>query len=134
MRAANIIRQNITPDEDCRFAPLLYEISDDRLINLYFQTLDWCMEKGFPTEKILKKIGKIKGVYYKNDINLTNPKKAAIFNCKGTIELTGFTVAQIFVRDSEVKITVNDYAIAIVYAVNSEIEKIVNDNGKIFKI
>lgn len=134
MIKSKIIHKNIKPDKDCRFIPLLENISDDRLIGLYFQTLDWCMERQFPTDKVLQKIGKVKGVYFDENVRINNENKIAIFNCVGEVNVDGFTVSELFVRDSEITINANDNSIVILFSVNSKIKTNVGVNAKIMKI
>lgn len=129
-RTSNRIRRIIKPERDCRFAQNLKEVNDLTLIDLYFKTLDWCMERNFPTDDHLKKM-KAPNFYYNTEVNLLNPKRVAIFQSKGSVEIDGFGVTQVFVRDSDIEIITKDYALCYVYSINSKVDVISKGKSKV---
>ena len=92
------------------------------MIEMYLAGIDFCLANDYPSNDFIRRYFKgdmeSHGVFLDDSVDLTNPKKCvALGNTKGNIEVNGYSVSEIFVKnDSELSIVAKDDAFVMVDA------------------
>lgn len=87
------------------------------LIDKYLHGIDFCIDKGYPTNTFIKEnfdrdILHKNNIFVDEDVQKRNMSHTAVLNgsCKGTLLFDGFSICDLYVRhDSEVTIDCSQY-------------------------
>ena len=91
--------------------------NQQELIDKYLHGIDFCIDKGYPTNAFIKEhfdkeILHRNNIFVDEDVQKRNMNHTAVLNgsCKGTLLFDGFSICDLYVRhDSEVTIDCSQY-------------------------
>lgn len=116
---------------------LLESKNVDDLIQCFFDRIDYCLSKNFPSLKYLKHHRedlRIAGVYIDEDIKLHNESKVVLLGeCYAQFTLTGWATSRVYVKGkSKLHIYAKDNVVTIVDALDdSEIIVEESENSRV---
>lgn len=102
------------------YFPLKNETNIDKLLEMYVKGIDFCLSNDYPSNHFIEKNFKGKmekhGIHLDETFELKNEKIViALGKCNGGIDVTGFNVSQIFIKnDSEISILAKDNSFVMI--------------------
>ncbi|MDR1652227.1 MAG: hypothetical protein LBS01_00995 [Prevotellaceae bacterium] len=107
------------------------------LIQMFLEGIDFCISEDFPPQRFFQLFDGIRqqyGIFRDEQIHIENSEYVVAFGqCEGSVNYSGFSVGQIFVKD-ESKLTINASGNAFVMIDifdNAKIEVCAKDTAKI---
>ncbi|MGQ1935591.1 hypothetical protein [Ornithobacterium rhinotracheale] len=118
--------------KDCKDYKALKVANSRNVIKVFKSGVDYCIKNKYPTDDILKKYAdKCHGFYYKKQGDVYSDLDIAIFNSDLKLHFKNYEVADVFVRDSKVKVYAKDHSIVMLTAVG-DCEIHTEGNVKVF--